>query len=62
MLFFAQSIFFLLTPSLLIFSVFFSFPPSPHTFAKLIPSQVYPFSIFEYSDCYNLNEMIEFSL
>ena len=54
---------YLLTPPLLFF-VFFCFPPPPppHTFAELIPSQVYAFSIFEYSDCYNFNEMIEFSL
>ena len=53
---------FLLTPPLLFF--FFCFPPSPppYAFAELIPSQVYAFSIFEYSDCYNFNEMIEFSL
>ena len=54
---------YLLTPPLLFF-VFFCFPPPPppHTFAELIRSQVYAFSIFEYSDCYNFNEMIEFSL
>ena len=47
---------FLLTPPLLIFLVSFCFPPPPpHTFAELIPSQVYAFSIFEYSDCYNFN-------
>ena len=50
---------FLLTPPLLFFSFCFS-PPPPHTFAELIPPQVYAFSIFEYSDCYNFNEMIEF--
>ena len=52
---------FLLTPSLLFF-LLFPPPPPPHTFAELILSQVYAFSIFEYSDCYNFNEMIEFSL
>ena len=31
-------------------------------YAKLIPSLVYAFSIFQYSDCYNFNEVIELSL
>ena len=31
-------------------------------YAKLIPSLVYAFSIFEYSDCYNFNEVIELGL
>ena len=35
---------FLLTPPLLIFLVSFRFPPPPHTFAELIPSQVCWFS------------------
>ena len=53
---------FLLISPLLIFLVSFCFPPPPHTFEELIPSQVYAFSIFEYSDCYNLIKIIEFSL
>ena len=31
-------------------------------YAELIPSLVYAFSIFEYSDCYNFNEVIELGL
>ena len=54
---------FLLSPPLLIFLVSFCFPSPPHTFAEFIPSQLYAFSIFEYSDCYNFyNNNIEFSL
>ena len=35
---------------------FLLFSPPPHTFAELVPSQVYAFSVFEYSDCYNFNK------
>ena len=53
---------FLLTPSLLIFWFSLVSLLLLIRYAKLIPSLVYAFSIFEYLDCYNFNEVIELSL
>ena len=54
---------FLLTPPLLIFLVSFCFPPPPHTFAELIPSQVYAFStVLNSQIAIILIKIIEFSL
>ena len=53
---------FLLTPSLLIFWFSLVSLLPLIRYAKLIRSLVYAFSIFQYSDCYNFNEVIELSL